>query len=198
MFAEDWIKKYQEIHDMCLIGFWNTRGGKHPTPLLIEIGSGAKKVALALNTNGTGDINTIKHTNLKFVDQNDKVKAVGNDLIIFTAKKGVWIGKKGWRIKNLQRAIGKGKIIFKDIIRFIDGSFDEKSKEYFSDEEIEKLRTKVMSESVLGNMPNKLNQMLSIYLIGEISKGFGDKKKTFRTYYIESINIIKKYIFMED
>lgn len=158
------------------IGRWNTAGGKHPEWLCVRKDAGPAVVKEALE----------KYPYYK--DELAFLEARGQDLVIHTpqSRRGIWIGKDGWRIKRLQLAIGKGRVIFEDLFIIDDGRWT-----------IINTPMGVLTTFNFGAgsyLCRELYELMEPYKIGHTDRGCGDQRVGTSSYNADVKKVIEKFV----
>lgn len=158
------------------IGRWNTAGGKHPEWLCVKKGAGPAVIKEALE----------KYSYYK--DELAFLEARGADLVIHTpqSRRGIWIGTNGWRIKRLQLALGKGRVIFEDLFSIDDGRWT-----------IINTPMGVLTTFNFGagsSLCGELYKIMELYKIGHTERGCGDQRVGTSSYKAEVKKVIEKFV----
>lgn len=158
------------------IGRWNTAGGKHPEWLCVRKGAGPAVIKEALE----------KYPYYK--DELAFLEARGQDLVIHTpqSRRGIWIGTNGWRIKRLQIAVGKGRVIFEDLFSIEDGRW------MIINTSMGALTT--FNFGAGSSLCHELYELMEPYKIGHTDRGCGDQRVGTSSYKAEVKKVIEKFV----
>ncbi|MCK5475554.1 MAG: hypothetical protein KAI71_03165 [Candidatus Pacebacteria bacterium] len=170
------MKEGRIPEDMVIIGRWNTAGGKHLQVLVCKKNTGPESIKEAFKENP------------RFMDELSFLEVQGENLVICTsqARRGIWIGNNGWRIKGLKSVLGKGRVEFRDLFSISDGKWTV-------------IETSVGFLNTCNFGPGtslccELCDLMEPYKAGHTEIGAGDQRVGKTSYRTEVKEVIEKFV----